>query len=79
MTVSGHTDSIPIAFSERFLSNCDLSAARAAAVADFFLNSNAVADSRIDVIGFADTKPVASNDTPEGRSQNRRIEILIDS
>ena len=48
-------------------------------MADFFLNSNAVADSRIDVIGFADTKPVASNDTPEGRSQNRRIEILIDS
>ncbi|HCC45532.1 MAG TPA: flagellar motor protein MotB [Gammaproteobacteria bacterium] len=79
VTVSGHTDSIPIAFSERFLSNWDLSAARAAAVADFFLNSNAVADSRIDVIGFADTKPVASNDTPEGRSQNRRIEILIDS
>ena len=79
VTVSGHTDNIPIAFSERFLSNWDLSAARAAAVADFFLNSNAVADSRIDVIGFADTKPVASNDTPEGRSQNRRIEILIDS
>lgn len=79
VTVSGHTDSIPIAFSERFLSNWDLSAARAAAVADFFLNSNAVPDSQIDVVGFADTKPVASNATPAGRSQNRRIEILIDS
>ena len=79
VTVSGHTDSIPIAFSERFLSNWDLSAARAAAVADFFLDSNAVPDSQIDVVGFADTKPVASNTTPAGRSQNRRIEILIDS
>ena len=79
VTVSGHTDSIPIAFSERFLSNWDLSAARAAAVADFFLDTNAVIDSRIDVVGFADTKPVASNNTSEGRSQNRRIEILIDS
>ena len=79
VTVSGHTDSIPIAFSERFLSNWDLSAARAAAVADFFLDSNAVPDSQIDVVGFADTKPVASNATPAGRSQNRRIEILVDS
>jgi chemotaxis protein MotB len=79
VTVSGHTDSIPIAFSERFLSNWDLSAARAAAVADFFLDSNTVPGSQIDVVGFADTKPVASNATPTGRSQNRRIEILIDS
>ena len=79
VTISGHTDNIPIAFSERFLSNWDLSAARAAAVADFLLGQNAVAEDRIDVIGFADTKPIASNTTPEGRSQNRRIEILIDS
>ena len=79
VTISGHTDNIPIAFSERFLSNWDLSAARAAAVADFLLGQNAVAEDRIDVVGFADTKPIASNTTPEGRSQNRRIEILIDS
>jgi len=79
VTVSGHTDNIPIAFSERFLSNWDLSAARAAAVADYLLNNNAVTENRIDVVGFADTKPIANNGTPEGRSQNRRIEILIDS
>ena len=79
VTVSGHTDNIPIAFSERFLSNWDLSAARAAAVADYLLNNNAVTENRIDVVGFADTKPIANNTTPEGRSQNRRIEILIDS
>ena len=79
VTISGHTDNIPIAFSERFLSNWDLSAARAAAVADFLIQDNAVAENRIDVVGFADTKPIASNTTPQGRSQNRRIEILIDS
>ena len=78
VTVSGHTDNIPIAFSDRFLSNWDLSAARAAAVADYLLVQNAVTVDRIDVVGFADTKPIASNDTQEGRSQNRRIELLID-
>ena len=79
ITVSGHTDNIPMAFSERFDSNWDLSAARAAAVADYFMDSAPINSDRINVLGFADTKPVASNDTSDGRSQNRRIEILIDS
>ena len=76
--VSGHTDNIPIAFSERFDSNWDLSAARAAAVADFFLTTNDLDGERVSVFGYADTKPVADNDSPAGRAQNRRIEILID-
>ena len=79
ITVSGHTDNIPMAFSERFDSNWDLSAARAAAVADYFMDSAPIDSDRINVLGFADTKPIASNDTSDGRSQNRRIEILIDS
>ncbi|MEK9768506.1 MAG: OmpA family protein, partial [Betaproteobacteria bacterium] len=54
------------------------SAARAAAVADFMIE-NSIDDSRLTVLGFADTKPVTTNDTPQGRQQNRRIEILIDS
>ena len=76
--VSGHTDNIPIAFSERFDSNWDLSAARAAAVADFFFATNDLDSERVSVFGYADTKPVADNDSPAGRAQNRRIEILID-
>ena len=76
--VSGHTDNIPIAFSDRFDSNWDLSAARAAAVADFFLTSNNIDSQRVSVFGYADTKPVANNDEAVGRAQNRRIEILID-
>ena len=76
--VSGHTDDIPIAFSERFDSNWDLSAARAAAVADFFFANNAIDSERVSVFGYADTKPVADNSNAAGRAQNRRIEILVD-
>ena len=76
--VSGHTDDIPIAFSERFDSNWDLSAARAAAVADFFFANNSIDSNRVSVFGYADTKPVADNSAAAGRAQNRRIEILID-
>ncbi len=79
ITVSGHTDNIPIAFSERFESNWDLSAARAAAVADFFMDAGGVTEERISVLGFADTKAIASNDSSTGRAQNRRIEILVDN
>lgn len=76
--VSGHTDNIPIAFSERFDSNWDLSAARAAAVADFFFANNDITSERVSVFGYADTKPVANNESATGRAENRRIEILID-
>ena len=76
--VSGHTDDIPIAFSERFDSNWDLSAARAAAVADFFFANNEIDSKRVSVFGYADPKPVADNGNAAGRAQNRRIEILID-
>ena len=78
VTISGHTDDVPIAFSDRFDSNWDLSAARAAAVADYFFNTTEIDDQRVSVFGYADTKPAASNQTPQGRSENRRIEILID-
>ena len=78
VTISGHTDDVPIAFSDRFDSNWDLSAARAAAVADYFFNTTEIDDQRVSVFGYADTKPVATNQTPQGRSENRRIKILID-
>ncbi len=76
--VSGHTDNIPIAFSERFDSNWDLSAARAAAVADFFFANSNIDSQRVSVFGYADTKPVSDNASAAGRAENRRIEILID-
>ncbi len=76
--ISGHTDDIPIAFSERFDSNWDLSAARAAAVADFLFSTSNLDNQQVSVFGYADTKPIANNATAQGRAQNRRIEILVD-
>ncbi len=77
ITISGHTDNIPIRFSDRFQSNWDLSSARASAVADFMRMDPEVEQSRLRVYGFAETRPVSSNETREGRSENRRIEIEI--
>lgn len=76
--VEGHTDNVPVAFSERFNSNWDLSAARSATVADFFINNSGFAQENMLVAGFADTKPIATNNTSEGRARNRRIEVIVD-
>lgn len=76
--VEGHTDNIPIAFSERFASNWDLSALRSASVAEYFATELGIDSERMRVNGFADTVPIDSNATSEGRARNRRIEIIID-
>ena len=75
--IEGHTDNIPVAFSDTFNSNWDLSAARAASVAAYLTSSSELLEERIEVLGFADTLPLASNDSADGRSRNRRIEIRI--
>ncbi len=77
ITISGHTDNVPIRFSDRFQSNWDLSSARASAVADFMRQESAINQSRLRVYGFAETRPVTSNSTSAGRALNRRIEIEI--
>jgi chemotaxis protein MotB len=76
--IEGHTDNVPVVFNERFRSNWDLSGARAGAVADYMSTSSGLAAGRMSVSGFADTKPLDSNDTVQGRSRNRRIEIIVD-
>ena len=78
ITIEGHTDNVPVAFSERFRSNWDLSAARSAAVADYLLDSASLEGGNVMVTWLADTKPIMPNDTKEGRAKNRRIEIVID-
>ena len=75
--IEGHTDNIPIMFSDRFESNWELSAARAASVAAYFENSLAIDPSRLEVAGFGETVPVDTNETAAGRANNRRIEIKI--
>lgn len=76
--VEGHTDNVPVAFSEKFKSNWDLSAARAAAIADYLLTSSNLKAGSLQIAGFADTRPLDTNDTPNGRSRNRRIEVIVD-
>ena len=76
--VEGHTDDVPVAFSERFKSNWDLSAARAASIADFLLNSTNLEGGNVQIAGFADTRPLDTNDTATGRARNRRIEVIVD-
>jgi chemotaxis protein MotB len=72
--VEGHTDNVPTGHSGPFASNWELSAARALAVVRFF-QENGVDPTRLSGAGFGEFQPIAANDTPEGRSQNRRIEI----
>jgi chemotaxis protein MotB len=76
--VEGHTDNIPVAFSERFRSNWDLSSARSAAVANFLLDNSQLQPGRVTITGLADSEPVADNSTATGRAQNRRIEVIVD-
>ena len=75
--VSGHTDNVPIS-SARFRSNWGLSSGRAVTVAHFIIQQAGVRSNRITVQGFADSRPLADNDTPENRSRNRRVEIAIE-
>jgi chemotaxis protein MotB len=73
--VEGHTDSTPIA-TAAFPTNWELSAARAAAVVRLFID-NGVLGWRLMAAGYADNRPVASNDTAEGRARNRRVTITV--
>lgn len=74
--LEGHTDSVPIRTS-RFRSNWDLSAARSIAVLRLFAGEFHIAPVRMAVAGYADSMPVASNETVDGRSRNRRVDLVI--
>ncbi|NNM34769.1 MAG: flagellar motor protein MotB [Gemmatimonadetes bacterium] len=73
--VSGHTDNVPIR-SSVFPSNWELSAARAAGVARILV-SRGHDPATVAVEAFGEYRPVASNDTPEGRAENRRVELYF--
>ncbi len=74
--VAGHTDNLPI-YTERFRSNWELSAARAVSVAHEMMLATDIPSERFLVQGFADTQPVAGNDTAANRARNRRVEIVL--
>ena len=73
--VTGHTDNVPIKLSG-WKSNWDLSTARATNVL-CYLENNGVAPKRLSATGYAEHRPIASNNTSAGRAKNRRVEIVI--
>jgi chemotaxis protein MotB len=76
VVVEGHTDNVPINTPE-FPSNWELSTARAISVAKYLFEKGDLEAKRFTVAGYGEYHPVASNDTPEGRQKNRRVEILL--
>jgi chemotaxis protein MotB len=76
LRIEGHTDNIPIHTAE-FDSNWELSSARATRIARVFLDMRALPAERLSAAGYAEFHPVASNDSAEGRSQNRRVDLVV--
>jgi chemotaxis protein MotB len=75
--VQGHTDNVPVKPNSRFPSNWELAAERATQVVRLFA-AEGVDPTRMRAVSFGEFHPVASNDTPEGRLKNRRIEIRLE-
>jgi len=77
--VEGHTDNVGVgpALKAMFPTNWELSTARSSAVVRFLQEKGSIEPERLSAIGFSYFKPLASNDDEEGRSQNRRIEIVL--
>jgi chemotaxis protein MotB len=73
--VEGHTDNTPI-HTPLFFSNWELSAVRASSIVRMFSESG-VAENRLSALGFGASQPIGDNETPEGRTRNRRVSIMI--
>ena len=75
--VSGHTDDVPLIFGSNYRDNWDLAAARSASVVQAFASNGVISEERLEAISYGESRPVESNETPDGRAKNRRIEIEI--
>lgn len=74
--IEGHTDNLPIN-TEKFPSNWELSTARAVNVLRYFIDTHKISPHRLFAVGFGEYQPLGSNDTPDQRAKNRRVEILF--
>lgn len=74
--IEGHTDNVPIKQSG-WKSNWELSTARALSVLHYLANDQGIPPERLSAIGYGEYRPVASDETKDGRKQNRRVEIVI--
>ncbi len=76
LKVMGHTDNLPIR-SSKYSSNWMLSAARAINVIKYLIDKYKINPKRLEAIGYADTRPLVPNTTPQNRAKNRRVEFLF--
>ena len=76
ISVEGHTDNVPIR-NTKYSSNWALSVARSLSAVHFFQQKNQITPNRLKVVGFGEYHPISSNETADGRKQNRRIEIKL--
>ncbi|MBI5185294.1 MAG: OmpA family protein [Nitrospinae bacterium] len=75
LTIEGHTDNQPVAATD-YPSNWELSAARASAMVKFFVDQCGFSPKKISIGAYGDARPISVNETEEGRSANRRMNIL---
>lgn len=75
--VSGHTDNVPLRKGGKFISNWDLSTGRSVAVVNYWANKFRIPADHMSAVGYADGRPLVSNDTAAGRARNRRVEFKI--
>lgn len=77
--VVGHTDNVRIgeALEVMYVSNWELSTARAASVVRYFQHRGKIDPKRLEAVGFGEYRPIAPNDTAGNRARNRRVEILL--
>ncbi|MDH1304710.1 OmpA family protein [Achromobacter sp. GD03932] len=76
VSVEGHSDPVPIQ-TRQFASNWELSSSRATSVLRELVRDG-VSAQRLRAVGYAETRPIESNDTPAGRAANRRVELIMD-
>ncbi len=76
MRVEGHTDDLPI-HTAQFATNWELSTARASTITRLLIAEHAVDPSQISAAGYAEYRPMMPNGTEEGRTQNRRVDIVL--
>ena len=76
VTLVGHADAVPI-HNSRFRSNWELSAARSLRLLELLTSRYGIPEGRLSVSSYGSYSPRSSNDTPEGRAENRRVEIVI--
>lgn len=76
--IEGHTDNEPIKYSG-YKSNWELSTARATSVLHYLIDNSGLEPGRLSATGYGEYRPVATNQTPQGRQKNRRVELIIKS